>query len=79
VGAFRALTALSATKTATVVFTRICLNASPLRLTFFTDEDSGVVDLIPSISATETIAEFPWVSNSTITHLRNAGLKVYLM
>lgn len=43
------------------------------------NEDSGVVDLIPSISATETIAEFPWVSNSTITHLRNAGLKVYLM
>lgn len=46
---------------------------------FFADEDSGVVDLIPSASTTEALAEFPWVSSSTITHLRNVGLKVYLM
>jgi hypothetical protein len=45
----------------------------------FADEDSSVVDLIPSASTSEALAEFPWVSRSTITHLRNAGLKVYLM
>jgi hypothetical protein len=61
------------------VLTHICPAALSSPLIVFTDDDSSIVDLVPSPSTTEAFSEFPWVSRSTIAHLRHAGLKVYLM